>query len=165
MHGRIPGPHLCWADAKWSWKHTACLHNCNRYQGVKLSVCRIRIGFISKPKMTQILFNSAKVYTCSLKWDLQDKVFPLRGPAAGTCSCSQSDPNRAQSTDASYLTHKVTSWAPWFLTTSFSFQSLSLSACACVCVFVCVCVCTCSVFGGVSPPRPHHLCSIRLIVL
>lgn len=52
--------------------HTVSAHN--RHQGVKLTFCRIRIGFISKPKLTQILFNGAKVYTCNLKWDLQDKV-------------------------------------------------------------------------------------------
>lgn len=102
------------------------------------------------PKQSQIIFNVAKVYTWTLKWDLQDKWFTWRGPhrAPKPCSCSVIYNNPSNDTS-----HRVNSWASWFPTTSFSFQSLSAVPCVC------------SVFCGVSPPCPHHLCSIRLIVL
>lgn len=56
------------------------------------------------------------------------------------------------------IKHKVNIWMSWFLTSFyFNLYSLSLSL---PLSHVCVCVCC-----GVSPPCPHHLCSIRLIVL
>ena len=106
-------------------------HNCCRYQRVKLSVCRIRIGFMSKPKTTQIPFNGAKVYTCSWKWDLQDQVFTSRAPHSrwAPAPAPSVTPNRAWSNDTSRLVHRVNSWMSSFLlsNTSFSFQSLSFS--------------------------------------